>query len=168
MLVDNNVLSSLAKIDRLALLGAVFDDVAATVSVLDELHADAVAGYAFVDRIDGIKAYEDGWLRIVSPGAAEIERTEEILDASLSYTDAELIAIAGERGHRLLTDDEHVGRVAASRGVEVWDLALLLRTAGDTGAIGAAAELETVIAELRAEDYYEFSEADERYLFEPF
>lgn len=46
-LVDNNILSSLAKIDRLGLLESVFDSVGTTQSVLDELHRDAVAGYEF-------------------------------------------------------------------------------------------------------------------------
>ena len=52
VVVDNNVLSSLAKIERLALLPEIFDEVATVPSVLDELHRDEVAGYAFVERID--------------------------------------------------------------------------------------------------------------------
>lgn len=95
-----------------------FDEVATTASVLDELHSDSVSGYAFVDRIDDIKQYEGGWLQVVSPTDAELQLTEEILDSSRSYTDAELIAIAENRTDRLLTDHGHVGEVASKRGVE--------------------------------------------------
>ena len=45
VVVDNNVLSSLAKIERLDVLDGVFDEVQTTTSVLDELHRDSVAGY---------------------------------------------------------------------------------------------------------------------------
>lgn len=167
-LVDNNVLSSLAKIDRLETLPGVFDDVVTTPSVLDELHRDAVAGYDFVDRIDTVKQYEGGWLRIVSPTDRELERTDDILDQSLSFTDAELIAMAERREERLLTDDGHVGTVATQRDVETWDLTVFVRAACDVNAIETANELRTVLEALRREDYYEFSEDDERFLFDAF
>lgn len=48
VVVDNNVLSSLAKIQRLDYLPQIFDDVGTVSSVFDELHRDAVAGYEFV------------------------------------------------------------------------------------------------------------------------
>lgn len=168
MVVDNNVLSSLAKIERLSLLDAVFSEVTTTVSVLEELHSDSVSGYPFVDRIDGIKQYEGGWLRVVSPSDAEVQVTDEILDQSLSYTDAELIAITDQRGERLLTDDGHVNEIATGRGIETWDLALLLRAACEVEAIETSEQLRTVIADLREEDYYEFADEDEGYLFDAF
>jgi predicted nucleic acid-binding protein len=164
-LVDNNVLSSLAKIDRLALLDAVFDQVSTSVSVLDELHSDAVSGYSFVDRIDEVKQYEGGWLRVVSPTDAGIQLTAEILDPSLSYTDAELIAIAENRTKRLLTDDKHVGEVASTRGVDTWDLTLFLRAACKVEAIETQEQLQSVLSDLRQKDFYEFSDEDEQYLF---
>jgi len=114
-LVDNNVLSSLAKIDQLALLDAVFDEVATTPTVLDELHSDSVAGYAFVDRIDDLKSYNGGWLQIRSPTESELELTDAIVDETLSYTDAECLAIAEQRAERLLTDDTHLGTTAVQR-----------------------------------------------------
>lgn len=168
VVVDNNVLSSLAKIERLQTLDAVLNDVATTVSVIEELHRDSVSGYEFVDRIDGIKQYDGGWLGVISPSDAELQLTEAILDRSLSYTDAELIAVADHRTERLLTDDGHVGEIAMSRGIETWDLTLFLRAACETGAIETASELQAVMADLRRADYYEFSDDDETYLFDAF
>lgn len=162
--VDNNALSSLAKIGRLNALDDVFDRVSTTTSVLDELHSDAVSGYAFVERVDQVKRYEGGWLRVVTPTETEIESTEAVLDQSLSYTDAELIAIADQRRRRLLTDDRHVGEVAAARGVDTWDLTLFLRASCESGVIETREELQEVISDLQQKDYYEFSDDDEQYL----
>lgn len=159
-LVDNNVLSSLAKIDRLALLDATFDDVATTPAVLDELHSDSVAGYAFVDRIDELKSYNGGWLRIRSPTDDELALTDEIVDETLSYTDAECLAVAEQRAERLLTDDAHLGTIAVDRCVaEVWDLPLFLETCVTDGHIETQEELSTLLADLRTEDYYRLSQS---------
>ena len=58
VLVDNNVLSALAKVDRLALLPTVFDTVATPPAVVDELDSARTAGYSFVEGIDAVKSYE--------------------------------------------------------------------------------------------------------------
>lgn len=118
ILVDNNVLSSLAKIDRLDLLSTHFDTVATTTGVVEERNRDAVSGYDFVDRIDRVKRYHGGWLCVFSPTEVELRRAEELLDETLSFTDAECIAIARTRELALLTDDNHVGEMAAQHDVE--------------------------------------------------
>lgn len=56
-IVDNTILSSLAKIDRLALLSSVFETVETIPSVIDELDRAEVDGYEFVTRIDAVKSY---------------------------------------------------------------------------------------------------------------
>ena len=166
-LVDNNVLSSLAKIDRLALLEAVFDEVATTPAVLDELHSDSVAGYAFVDRIDELKSYNGGWLQIRSPTEAELELTDDIVDESLSYTDAECLAIAEQRAERLLTDDTHLGTTAVQRDVTaVWDLPLFVETCVTEDFIDTQAELSALLSDLRTEDHYRFTQADTDRLYD--
>ncbi|WP_233357414.1 hypothetical protein [Halococcoides cellulosivorans] len=167
-LVDNNVCSSLAKIDRLELLPTVFESVATTPAVVEEFHRDEVSGYAFVDRIDEVEAHAGGWLDTITPTETERTRTDEILDRSLSRVDAQLIAIAEVRDERLLTDDGHVHTIASHRGVEIVDLVVLLRAACERDAITSAEELRTVLADLRREDHYEFATDDEQYLFEAF
>lgn len=166
VIVDNNVLSSLAKIERLALLPAVFDDVATVSSIFDELHRDEVAGYEFVERIDDIKGYRGGWLQVRSVTESELQSADEIVDSSLAFTDAECIAVAQHRNERLLTDDSHAGEMAAQRGIEVWDLKLLLKAAITKDSIGSKSDAETIIDDLREKDGYRFSDEDRRDLYD--
>lgn len=166
VVVDNNVLSSLAKIEQLELLPDLFEEVGTVPSVLDELHRDEVAGYEFVDRIDEIKGYRGGWLRVRSPTEPELQLADEIVDSSLAFTDAECIAVAENRDERLLTDDRHAGEMAAQRGVDVWDLKLFLQAALFEDLIESESELESVIEDLQDEDGYRFSRDDRRDLFD--
>ncbi|EMA61308.1 hypothetical protein C470_07279 [Halorubrum distributum JCM 13561] len=165
-LVDNNVLSSLAKIERLELLPSVFETVETPLSVIDELDRAAAEGYDFVTRIDAVKSYNDGWLEIVAPTGAELELADELGDHALSSTDARCLAIASQRDARLVTDDAHVGTRGAQIGVEVWDLVLLFQAAIHCDVISTTEELSTLVAELRDRDGYRFSEADRNTLFE--
>ncbi|GGN24146.1 hypothetical protein [Halarchaeum nitratireducens] len=166
MLVDNNILSPLAKIERLELLPALFDQVGTVPSVLDELHRDEVAGYQFVERIDAVKSYRGGWLQVYSPTESEVQLADDIINASLSFTDAECVAVAAARDERLLTDDGHAAEMASQRDVEVWDLKLLLEAALVKGHIETESELETVIDALRERDGYRFSNQDRTDLFD--
>ncbi|ERH07610.1 MAG: hypothetical protein J07HN4v3_03255 [Halonotius sp. J07HN4] len=166
-LVDNNVLSSLAKIDRLELLATVFDEVATVPAVLDELHSDSVAGYAFVDRIDDLKSYNGGWLAVRSPTDAELALTDEIVDDSLSFTDAQCLAVAEHRNERLLTDDAQLGSTAVDRGeTTVWDLPLFLETCVTDDHIETQAELSALLTDLRTDDHYRFTQSDTDRLYD--
>jgi len=165
VIVDNNVLSSLAKIERLALLPDVFDDVATVPSVLDELHRDDVAGDAFVDRIDDVKGYRGGWLRNEETTEAELQLADEIVDSSLAFTDAVCIAVAHHRDEGLLTDDGHAGEMASQHGVEVWDLKLLLEAAIVTDVVKSESEVRAIVDDLRERDGYRFSDADRHDIF---
>lgn len=165
-LVDNNVLSALAKIDRLDLLPAVFETIETPPSVVSELDRADAEGYEFVTRIDAVKAYNDGWLEIVSPTPSELDRAEEIQDHALSTTDARCLAIASSRENRLVTDDAHVGTVGEQHGVDIWDLALLLEAAIICDEISSEQELSVVITALRDRDGYRFASKDRAALFE--
>lgn len=165
-LVDNNILSSLAKIDRLDLLPSVFETVETPPSVIDELDRADVDGYGFVSRIDAVKSHNDGWLEIAAPTGAERKLADDIVDHALSSTDARCLAIASKRDARLVTDDAHVGKRGQQLGVEVWDLVLFLQAAIHYDVIDTTAELSTLVDELRDRDGYRFSEADRNSLFE--
>ncbi|MDL0131923.1 hypothetical protein PNP59_13485 [Halobacterium salinarum] len=164
--VDNNILSSLAKIDHLEILPQIFDEVKTIQPVLDELHRDEVAGYEFVDRINSVKSYRGGWLQIHSLTEPEIQFADEIVDASLAFTDAACIAVAKHQNERLLTDDGHAGEIGSQHGVDVLDLKLLLSAALITDIIETKSELEAVIDGLRETDGYRFSADDRSDLFE--
>ena len=165
-LVDNNILSSLAKIDRLELLPSVFETVETPLSVIDELDRAEVDGYAFVSRIDAAKSYNDGWLEIVSPTRAELELADDVVDHALSSTDAQCIAIASQRDARLVTDDAHVGTCGQQLGVEIWDLVLFLQAAIHRDMITTTTELSALVDALREQDGYQFSDPDRKSLFE--
>ncbi len=122
ILVDNNILSSLAKTDRLGLLDELFGTVSTVPAVLDELHHDRISSSRFVERIDAVKAYNSGWLKVDSLTSQELELAEDIVDHALSRVDAKCIAVAETRGKTLLTDDSHIGQVCKQRGTSVWDL----------------------------------------------
>lgn len=158
--VDNNILSSLAKIERLEFLNQLFDNPATIQSVIKELHSDEVAGYDFVSKIDAIKSYNDGWLQLLSLSETEFELAEEIIDPSLSFTDAECLAVSEHRNHRLITDDGHVGEIASQRGIEVWDLRLLIEAAVYNDVIERQSELDNIIEGLKRKDEYKFSQKD--------
>jgi predicted nucleic acid-binding protein len=166
VVVDNNVLSALSKIERLGLLEALFDQPVTVAAVVDELHRDAVADYDFVTRIDEVKRYNGGWLGIVSLSEEEIELAETVLDESLSFTDAQCIAAADSRNERLLTDDGHVGETASQRGVEVWDLKLVLEAAVETGLVEGRDEFDGIVVGLRENDNYRLSAADREDLYD--
>lgn len=166
--VDNNVLSALAKIDRLELLPAVFETVGTPPAVVDELERARAAGYEFVSRVDAIKTYNGGWLELLSPSPTELELADEIRDGTLSTTDARCLAIAARRDRRLVTDDAHVGTVGRQRDVDVWDLPLLLQAAIRLDVISTAEELSMIVDDLRRRDGYRFAADDEAALFEEF
>jgi predicted nucleic acid-binding protein len=166
VVVDNNILSSLSKVDRLELLNHIFDQVSTTPSVIEELHRGAVSGYDFVERIDDVKSYNDGWLHVDSLTEDELSLAENTVDGSLSLTDAECIAVAEKRGKRLLTDDRHVGEIASQKRVEVWDLKLFFEACIHKELIETEEQLSALIDRLESEDNYRFSEQDYEDLFE--
>lgn len=158
--VDNNILSSLAKIDRLEILDQLFKQPGTVPSVVKELHSDEVAGYGFVSKIDEVKSYNGGWLQVLPLSETEVALAEDVVDPSLSFTDAECIAVSENRGQRLITDDRHAGEIASQRGVDIWDLTLLLEAAVYKDVIETTSDLDDVIKRLRQEDNYMFSEKD--------
>ena len=167
-IVDNNVLSAVAKIGRLVLFPAAFDTVGTPTAVVAELERARAAGYEFVTRIDAVKSYNGGWLNVVSPTQSELQLADEIRDHALSTTDAQCLAIASQRERRLVTDDAHVGTIGDQRGVDVWDLTLFLKAAIRVDAIETVDELAEILEALRRNDGYRFSATDEESLFEEF
>ncbi len=160
VIVDNNILSALAKIDRLALLPKCFEEVSAPVSVFDELAKAEATDTSFVNTIELVKSYNGGWLEIASPTEQELEAASRIRDHALSSTDAQCIAVAIHREQRQLTDDRHVGTVAQQESVNVWDLVLLLQACIRFEVITGRDELSAIIEALAQKDNYQFSEDD--------
>ncbi len=164
-IVDNNVLSAVAKIERTSLLPAVFETVGTPTTVIAELDRARTAGHDFVGRIDAIKSYNSGWLEIMSPTDSELRLADEIKDHALSTVDAHCLAIAANRDRRLVSDDAHVGTVGQQNDIEVWDLTLVLKAAIRTDVIADSEDLTTIIEELQRRDNYRFTAADRNALY---
>ena len=166
VIVDNNILSALAKIDRLALLPELFVEVSSPVSVFDELASVEATDTSFVDAIEMVKSYNGGWLEIASPTEQELKEASRIRDLALSSTDAQCVAVAIHRERRLLTDDRHVGTVAEHESVDVSDLVLLLQACVRFEVIAGRDELSAIIEALSQMDNYQFREDDRDVLLE--
>lgn len=70
--VDANILSSLAKVQRLDLLPALFGALSTPPEVMQELQHAAIAGFTFVEHIERVRTLGEAtasrWLRVVAPG----------------------------------------------------------------------------------------------------
>lgn len=163
--VDNNVLSALAKVERLELLPAVFQDVYTVSGVVEELDAVRHEQYEFVDRIDDVR---EEWLTVVTPTADERRRAEEIHDGTLTFVDATCLAVSERRNTVLVTDDGHVIETARQQGVRVWDLLTLLQATIRRSHIEDVDKLKSTLEALENGDSYRFSEKDEQLLFDEF
>lgn len=160
--VDNNILSSLAKADRLNLLRALFDTPCTTPEVLHEFRDERVAGFPFVEAIEQIHTYGKPtparWLAVAVPTESERERMEELLGHGLAPADAECLSVAAERDEVLVTDDQYLGRVAKGSGVDVLDLETILLAAAYQGVIEGIEAGRDLLARLRERDFYAFSQ----------
>lgn len=163
--VDNNVLSALAKVERLELLPAVFEDVRTVSGVVEELDAVRHEQYDFVQRIDDVR---EAWLTVVTPTTEELRRAEEIHDGTLTFVDAACLAVSERRNTVLLTDDGHVIETARQQDVRVWDLLTLLQAAIRRSHIEDVDELKSTLDALENRDSYRFSRNDEQLLFDEF
>lgn len=159
--VDNNILSALAKAGKLDLLPSLFGTVRTTPAVHHELRDERIAGFEFVEAILQVVTYGDptdaSWLVVVGPTPAEREAAEDLLDHGLAMADAECMSVASARSLDLVTDDQHLGSLARDRGIEVVDLETLLLAAAHGGLFEGGDEARDVVERLRTRDYYSFT-----------
>lgn len=171
VVVDNNILSSLAKAKNLKLLFLFFDQVETTPGVIEELRDEKIQGYEFVGRIHEIKTFEETtekrWLSVLSLTREENKKKEEILDLeqSLGATDVECLVVAEKRDKILLTDDTYLGREAKSRNIEAYDLESFLEASVRIGIIDNASDLKELLEKIEEKDYYSFAAGFKNQLF---
>lgn len=174
-IVDNWILSSLAKIERLEHLKDFFSqDVKTPPSVMEELE-EAIRGFNFVKAIKGIKTFSSAslsperWLLVAPLTEGEEELSAAIMaEVGLAKPDADCMALAERRKEILLTDDAYAGKVAQERGVQVFDLKTFLEACIIKGIIKTLKEVKWIISELRRKDFYEFSSEDQEALLSHF
>ncbi len=163
VLVDNNILSSLAKVGRLDLLKELFGEVMTTPSVMEEFRDERIEGYDFVDRIYDARTFgevtEDKWLQLTSLSNQENQAKEEVLGRGgpLGVADSECLVIADNRDEVLLTDDTYLGSRAMSEDIDVYDLETLLEACIRDGVIEDSEELKEILEGIENRDYYSFA-----------
>lgn len=163
VVVDNNILSSLAKVDRLELLKKFFDEVKTTPEVVEEFRNEKIEGYKFVERIDEVKTFEkateEKWLSVSSLTDEENKEKERTLNAdrSIGVADAECFVAAKKENEILLTDDRYLGEKAMSEGIEACDLETFLEACVGEEIINDSSDLRNMLKQLEERDYYSFS-----------
>jgi predicted nucleic acid-binding protein len=175
-IVDNCILSSLAKIERLELLKDFFShDVKTPPSVMDELGEEAIRGFDFVKAVRRVMTFSSAvvspkrWLLVTPLTEEEEELSATIMaETGLAKPDADCIALGEKRKEILLTDDAYAGRVAQRRQVQVFDLKTFLEACIVKGIINTLEEVKQIILELKKKDFYEFSSEDQQVLFSYF
>jgi predicted nucleic acid-binding protein len=112
ILIDATVLSNLAVVDRLDLLGSFGDTIYMVPVVYEEIRRGIEEGYEFLDRVN--EALDAGLVHLAGPeNDAEWRRFRE-MPGKLHLGEAMSLAIASQRGWRFLTDDR-AARIHARR-----------------------------------------------------
>jgi predicted nucleic acid-binding protein len=137
VVVDSSALIPLAWVGRLDLVSAVFDDVATTELVVDEVLVEGKRGTAARERfLDGVEIHD-------SP--AESKRVAELEGVAVADASVVLLAEAGDV--RLLANDQGLIEVARSHGIDCWRvMTLLLNCAKDE--VADADEAKDVLYDL--------------------
>lgn len=163
VIVDNNILSALAKADALHILPDLFNTVTTVPEVIHELRDESVAGYTFTNRILEVKTYEqeteEQWLQVATLTAEENNTKDRLLQHELAPADAECLATAQHRNEKLLTDDTGLHHHAENENIPTYDLETLLLTAAHNKTIADSEEAQRILHEIEEKDFYTFSES---------
>lgn len=116
VVLDPSALIPLARIGRLDLIAASFEERATTELVRGEVVAEGQPGAAELDAfLDGVTVH------------ATPEKARRVANLEgIAVADAAVILLADERGERLLANDKALIEVARSHGVDPWWVTTLL------------------------------------------
>ena len=125
-LIDANVLSNLASVDRFDLLDLLQDAIYLSSAVYDETQRGIEEGYTFLTRVD--HALADARFSVTTLEGEQEWRLYQTIPTKLHRGEAMSLAIAHSRGWHLLSDDRAARIVARRLGVAYsGTLALLIR-----------------------------------------
>jgi len=132
ILIDNNILSTFARVGAMDLLFTLFSrQRLGLTSAIRSKVLDAIQhGCAWLQ--DTVELMETGQLQLVALTPEELATTP-ILPDSLGDGERECIAVCQGRGWPFLTNDKRARNYCQQVGVEVYDLAGLLRTLWESG-----------------------------------
>jgi len=126
IIVDTNILGTLARVERLELLFDLFgkDEIGVCPAVYAELLAGTREGRDFLRP--AVNLVEKGRIKLVALTADEILNRQK-LPSSLDNGEAESIIVCQTRGAAFLTNDRRARNFCLAEGVEVFDLIDVLR-----------------------------------------
>jgi predicted nucleic acid-binding protein len=125
-LIDANVLSNLASVDRFDLLDLLHDSIYLSSAVYDETQRGIEEGYTFLTKVD--HALAEARFSVTTLEGEQEWRLYQTIPTKLHRGEAMSLAIARCRGWHLLTDDRAARMVARRLGVAYsGTLALLIR-----------------------------------------
>lgn len=126
VLFDTNIISTFTLIDEMEQLFALFsgDELGVTPAVYAELVAGLREGRQFLQPAVGM--IENGKLKLVTLKAKEVI-LQLGLPTSLNAGEAESIALCQSRGAAFVTNDRRARNFCRTEGIEVFDLAEVLR-----------------------------------------
>jgi predicted nucleic acid-binding protein len=132
ILVDTSILSTFARVDALDLLWALFPRVPVGVTpvIYRELQEAVTQGCGWLEQVPGL--IRSGRLQMATPTSAEVLAAEGLPD-SLGLGEREAISLCQSRGWSFVTNDRRARNYCREAGVEVFDLAGLLRALWTTG-----------------------------------
>lgn len=160
MLLDNSVLSSLAKIGKLGILKNL-GKIAILNSVLDEAFRSGIETIEI-----GIEKALDDWLivqRIVADSISIYKYRKT--HPQLSRVDCELILTAKKLGCALITDDQELACFAEQERITVFDLESILLALKEKNIL-TRENISSILAELEVRDSYKFSAQKKKLLLE--
>lgn len=132
ILVDTSILSTFARVEALPLLESLFcrGSLCVTSAIFREIMEAISQGCSWLGQVPAW--LENGRLQLVSVTAEEVLATQALPD-SLGLGEREAIVLGQARRWAFLTNDRRARNYCREVGVEVFDLAGLLRALWTTG-----------------------------------
>jgi len=134
IVVDNNILSTFARVGQFDLLFRLFpgDTLSIPPAVYDEIMVALRLGYPFLEVAR--EAVQAGHLHILPLTSAEVA-AKPALPTSFGAGDAECVILSQRRDGPLLTNDHRVRNFCRAEGIVVFDLPQLLRALWANGVL---------------------------------
>ena len=154
IVVDNCIISSLAKIEHLNLLRQ-FPDITTTPGVVEEAMRSEIS-----EIISELSAAINNWILIRSPQSVEEVGELRLSHPALSYVDCELIYLCKENNGILFSDDTKLVNIAENEfNIEAFTLVEILLALKNRKILNRDA-MKAILKGLEKKDRYGFSQDD--------
>jgi predicted nucleic acid-binding protein len=155
VVIDTDIISCLAKIEKFQLLQKLFREAQFIVPqrVYEEIIRAKKEGYAFVDYV--LRLINDRVLDLTSLTSAEILKIKELDEnLNLHFGEIEAIVLALRKNAILLSNDSRVKKEIQrlDLGVEVFNLEDIISTLIDVGELTSENDVKQLIEEIEAKD----------------